>query len=54
MKKRITITQDVMDAFDFLYGLYTDAVQGTDEEWHSEEDKKKIQKLQKKIYGVTK
>lgn len=49
--RRITITKDVMDAFDFLWGLYINACEGTDEEWHSEEERRKLEKLHSKFYG---
>lgn len=51
MAKRITVTREVVEAFNFLWGLYTNACEGTDEEWVSEEEKMKLSNLHKKIHG---
>jgi hypothetical protein len=51
MAKKITITEEVKEAFDFLWGLYTTACEGTDEDWHTEDEKKKLSKLHEKIKG---
>lgn len=49
--RRITITQDDKDAFGILWGMYHDADTASDGDWISDEERKKISKLNKKIYG---
>lgn len=49
--RRITITQDDKDAFSIIWGMYHDADTASYGEWISDEDRKKISRLHKKIYG---
>lgn len=50
MTRRITITQEDLEAFEFLWGLYTNACEGTNEEWQTEEDKRKLEQFHAKFY----
>lgn len=49
--RRITISKDDIEAFDLLWGLYNDEVEGSGHHWITEEERQKISKLRGKIYG---
>lgn len=51
LSRRITINKDDLDAFDMLWGIYTNAYEATDGSWIEEEDQSKISRLFRKIHG---